>query len=99
MPAETRKAVKARGLQVFGIAPLTTPGLRKLGGKLLATAPGGEAAALAAVDGDVAEALGKPGAVILVGERLATSAGALSAAAALAGPERARTAAPVSPSQ
>ena len=79
-----RKAVKARGLQVFGIAPLTTPGLRKLGGKLLATAPGGEAAALAAVDGDVAEALGKPGAVILVGERLATSAGALSAAAALA---------------
>ncbi|HVY10506.1 MAG TPA: NADH-quinone oxidoreductase subunit G [Mycobacteriales bacterium] len=79
-----RKAVKTSGQQVFGIAPLTTPGLRKLGGRLLATVPGGEAAALAGLEADVEEALRQPGAVILVGERLAVTAGALSAAAALA---------------
>jgi NADH-quinone oxidoreductase subunit G len=79
-----RKAVKTSGQQVFGIAPLTTPGLRKLGGRLLATVPGGEAAALAGLEADVEEALRRPGAVILVGERLAVTAGALSAAAALA---------------
>ncbi|HVS68812.1 MAG TPA: NADH-quinone oxidoreductase subunit G [Mycobacteriales bacterium] len=87
-----RKAVKESGLQVFGIAPLTTPGLRKLGGRLLATAPGAEAATLTDLPADVAEALGKPGAVIIVGERLATSPGALSAAAALADKTGARLA-------
>ncbi len=79
-----RKAVKENGLQVFGITSLTSAGLRKLGGRLLATAPGGEAAALSGPPSDVEEALRAAGAVILVGERLATSAGALSAAAALA---------------
>ncbi|HWC36019.1 MAG TPA: NADH-quinone oxidoreductase subunit G [Mycobacteriales bacterium] len=79
-----RKAVKDNGLQVFGIAPLASAGLRKLSGRLLPTVPGGEATALGGLPSDVEEALGKPGAVILVGERLAASAGALSAAAALA---------------
>jgi NADH-quinone oxidoreductase subunit G len=79
-----RKAVKNSALTVFGVAALTSPGLRKLGGRLIATAPGSEAAALVGLAPDVEEALRAPGAVILVGERLATSAGALSAAAALA---------------
>jgi NADH-quinone oxidoreductase subunit G len=79
-----RKAVKEGGQQVVAVAPLTTPGLRKLGGRLLATPPGAEAAALAGLPSDVEEALRAPGAVVLVGERLATTAGALSAAAALA---------------
>ncbi|MGN6472360.1 MAG: NADH-quinone oxidoreductase subunit G [Mycobacteriales bacterium] len=87
-----RKAVRENGQQVFGIAPFTTPGLRKLGGKLLATAPGAEAATLAGLPADAADALRKPGAVILVGERLATAAGALSAAAALADSTGARLA-------
>jgi NADH-quinone oxidoreductase subunit G len=79
-----RKAVKVTGQRVFGVAPLTSAGLRKLSGQLIATAPGAEAAALGGLPSDVEEALGAAGAVILVGERLATSAGALSAAAALA---------------
>ncbi|HEX3900683.1 MAG TPA: NADH-quinone oxidoreductase subunit G [Mycobacteriales bacterium] len=79
-----RKAVKETGQQVYGIAPLTSAGLRKLTGQLIATAPGAEAAAIGGLGSEVEEALGKPGAVILVGERLATSPGALSAATALA---------------
>ncbi|HVT64075.1 MAG TPA: NADH-quinone oxidoreductase subunit G [Mycobacteriales bacterium] len=79
-----RKAVKENGQQVFGVAPLTSSGLRKLSGRLVATPPGGEAAALSALPDDVESALRSSGAVILVGERLATSPGALSAAAALA---------------
>ncbi|HVX69582.1 MAG TPA: NADH-quinone oxidoreductase subunit G [Mycobacteriales bacterium] len=79
-----RKAVKENGQRVFGVAPLRSSGLRKLTGTLLATAPGGEAATLAGLPPEVEEALRAPGAVILVGERLATSEGALSAAAGLA---------------
>jgi NADH-quinone oxidoreductase subunit G len=79
-----RKAVDKHSQQVFGIAPYATTGLTKLRGRLLQTAPGGEAAALAGLSGDAADALSTTGAVILVGERLATSPGALSAAAALA---------------
>ncbi len=81
-----RKAVRKRGLQVKAVAPFATRGLRKLRGALIETAPGGEAAALdgladSLTEGDV---LKLPGAVILVGERLATSPGALSAASRLA---------------
>jgi NADH-quinone oxidoreductase subunit G len=88
-----RKAVDKRGLAVFGIAPFATTGLTKLGGRLLSTVPGAEAGVLASLGGAhsadplvraAAEALRAPGAVIVVGERLATSPGALSAAAALA---------------
>ena len=77
-----RKAVRKRGLQVMSIAPFTTRSLTKLSGRLLRTAPGGEAAALDGVADDAL--LTTPGALILVGERLATSPGALSAAARLA---------------
>jgi len=90
-----RKAVRRRRLPVFSIAALASPGLVKLSGELLATAPGDEANALTALaagsaagPGDgwqrAAQALGAPGAVILVGERLAGVPGALAAVAILA---------------
>jgi NADH-quinone oxidoreductase subunit G len=116
-----RKAVRRRGLRVFSVAALASPGLVKLSGELLDTLPGDEARALTALaagsapgrravdrgapgpDGagpdEVAElwrragqALGEPGAVILVGERLAEVPGALAAAAALAAASGARLA-------
>ncbi|MDT5180618.1 MAG: NADH-quinone oxidoreductase subunit [Mycobacterium sp.] len=73
-----RKAFRKRGLEVRSIAPFATRGLDKMGGTLLATAPGGEAAALDALN-DV-----PPGTVVLVGERLASSPGAYSAVLRLA---------------
>ncbi len=85
-----RKAVRGHGLQVLAIAPFTSNGLRKLGGTLLRTVPGGEANVLAALGGrtndagTVAARLREEGAVIVVGERLASAPGALSAAARLA---------------
>ena len=75
-----RKAVRMRGLPVLTIAPLASPGAQKLFARLIPTAPGGEAAALDALSGRLPE-----GTVILAGERLATSPGALSAAARLDG--------------
>ena len=44
-----RKAVRRRHLQVFSIAALSSPGLAKLSGDLLATLPGDETAALTAL--------------------------------------------------
>jgi NADH-quinone oxidoreductase subunit G len=79
-----RKAVRAGTLAVHTLAPFATRGADKLGATLHAVAPGEEAAALGLLDPAVIEALGAPGAVILVGERLADTAGALTAAAALA---------------
>ena len=77
-----RKAARKNGVQVLSIAPFATRGLTKMSGRLIRTTPGGEAAAL---DGLTEEALlNQPGAVILVGERLAMSPGALSAASRLA---------------
>ncbi len=76
-----RKAVRKHGLRVVSIAPFASYGSVKLGARVIPTAPGGEAAALDALDEAL---LAQPGAVILVGERLATSPGALSAAARLA---------------
>jgi NADH-quinone oxidoreductase subunit G len=84
-----RKATRKRGLPVYAVAPFASTGLTKLGGSLLQTLPGAEAATLtglrtAGSDDAAATALRQPGAVILVGERLATAPGALSAAVALA---------------
>ncbi|MDT5008884.1 MAG: NADH-quinone oxidoreductase subunit [Mycobacterium sp.] len=80
-----RKAARKHNTKVYAIAPFATRGLTKMSGTLLQTPPGEEAAALDGLEsGDVADALSRPGAVILVGERLATSPGALSAAARLA---------------
>ncbi|HET6626402.1 MAG TPA: NADH-quinone oxidoreductase subunit G [Nocardioidaceae bacterium] len=77
-----RKAA-GRGLQVFSVAPFTSRGLEKMHGTLIPAVPGTEpdvieslASSKTGVDADT---------VILVGERMATVPGALSAVAALAG--------------
>jgi NADH-quinone oxidoreductase subunit G len=77
-------------LQVKSIAPFATRTLTKLRAQLVRTTPGGEAAALDALAGD--NQLTLPGSVILVGERLATCPGALSAASRLAAATGARLA-------
>lgn len=82
-----RKAVRKHELPVITIAPFASRGATKLCARLIATAPGGEAAALDALRGDLPD-----GAIILVGERLATSAGAFSAAVRLATASAARLA-------
>lgn len=77
-----RKASK-RGTQVVALAPYVTRGLAKMKGRLISTVPGTEAAALRALADDGLTAL-DAGGVILVGERLAQSHGALTAALELA---------------
>jgi len=78
-----RKAAR-NGTPVVSIGAVRSPGLGKVRGRLLPARPGGEGAVLAALPDDVRALLAQPGAVVLVGERAAGSAGALSAAAALA---------------
>jgi NADH-quinone oxidoreductase subunit G len=89
-----RKAVRDGKTTVYSLAALASLGLTKLSGVLLPTAPGAEAAALAALgqtdtagggaSSKAGAALRQPDAIILAGERLAEVPGALSAAAALA---------------
>ncbi|WP_280338616.1 NADH-quinone oxidoreductase subunit G [Nocardia neocaledoniensis] len=86
-----RKAVRTRGLRVVALAPFASRGLERLSGTLIQTPPCGEADVLDAIAADnSAEAtelralLRTPGAVIMAGERLAGSPGALSAVARLA---------------
>ncbi|BDZ41276.1 NADH-quinone oxidoreductase subunit G [Paraoerskovia sediminicola] len=89
-----RKAAEKRGLKVFSVAPFATRGLERMSGTLLPAAPGTEAEWLDGIaDGETqdpqsvalaGEALGQPGAVILVGERLAGVPGAYSAVLRLA---------------
>jgi NADH-quinone oxidoreductase subunit G len=76
-----RKAARKHGSKVFTIAAFRSPGAVKTSATLVQTVPGEEAAALSAFDRSLLHA---PGSVILVGERLASVPGALSAAAALA---------------
>jgi NADH-quinone oxidoreductase subunit G len=85
-----RKAVRKKRLQVKAIAPFATRSLVKIRGQLIATAPGSEASALDGLADD--DQLKLPGSLILVGERLATSPGALSAASRLAAATGARLA-------
>jgi NADH-quinone oxidoreductase subunit G len=101
-----RKAVRKNRTAVFAVAPLASLGLEKLDGTVISAAPGTEAEVLQAlVDGakgqgeDVtatiaaaSAGLAAAGAVILVGERLATVPGGLSGAAALASSTGARMA-------
>ncbi|WP_374775336.1 NADH-quinone oxidoreductase subunit G [Streptomyces sp. NBC_01310] len=84
-----RKAHRKHKQRTFALAPFATRGLEKAGGTLLAAAPGTEPEwldALASRTGleaggtDAADALRRPGAVIVVGERLAGVPGALTAA-------------------
>ena len=89
-----RKAWVKHKQRVYGIQPFTTPGLAKLGATLIPAVPGSETELLdamaarasdaPAVVSEAAAAIREPGAVILVGERLATVPGALSAVNRLA---------------
>lgn len=85
-----RKGARKNGVRVLSVAPFASRGLTKMAGTLIPAAPGGEAAALDSLADD--DRLRRPGAVILVGERLATSPGALSAAVRLAAGTGARLA-------
>jgi len=87
-----RQAAVKRGTRVLSVAPFATRGLERMSGTLIAAAPGTEAEVLdgilaGAADDALAQAAGllaQDGAVVLVGERLAGSAGAYSAALRLA---------------
>ncbi|WP_208928728.1 NADH-quinone oxidoreductase subunit G, partial [Streptomyces rapamycinicus] len=84
-----RKAHRKHGQRTFSLATHATRGLEKAGGTLLPAAPGTETEWLDAIAGRTgldaggeraAEALREEGAVIIVGERLASVAGGLTAA-------------------
>ncbi|MEV5123746.1 NADH-quinone oxidoreductase subunit G [Streptomyces decoyicus] len=84
-----RKAHRKSGQRTYGLAGHASRGLIKAGGTLLPSAPGTETEWLDALAGGVgldgegqaaAEALRADGAVIIVGERLASVPGALTAA-------------------
>jgi len=80
-----RKAARHHHTKVYALAPFASRGLTKMSGTLLACVPGAEAAQLQRLaTGQLGELLSQPGAVILVGERLAGCPGALSAATDLA---------------
>ncbi len=85
-----RKAIHQHGQRIHAVAPFASRGLDKLSGTLVAAAPGTEAEVLAAITASASEvsetatAMRAPGAVILVGERLASVPGALTEALALA---------------
>ncbi len=87
-----RKGARAGKERIYSVAPLASGGLRKLGGTLIQAAPGAEAIALHTLDAAVTSSLSADGALILVGERLASSPGALTAAAELAASTGARLA-------
>ncbi|TQK73092.1 NADH-quinone oxidoreductase subunit G [Nocardioides sp. SLBN-35] len=82
-----RKSVRAGGTEVISLAPFTTRGLDKLSARVVSTAPGDEPAALRALAGELDAT-----SVLLVGERLATVPGALTAAAEVAASTGARLA-------
>lgn len=87
-----RQGLRRRGGRALAVAPFATRGVERLDGTLLTAAPGTEAEVLDglvagssdAALADAAAELAKPGAVVLVGERVATAPGALSAALRLA---------------
>ncbi|MBB6627352.1 NADH-quinone oxidoreductase subunit G [Nocardioides sp. KIGAM211] len=78
-----RKAALHSRTRVVSVAPFSSKGLRKMKGQLVPAAPGEEAAALEQLANHADFGLDATG-VILVGERLATSPGAYTAAATLA---------------
>jgi NADH-quinone oxidoreductase subunit G len=88
-----RKAARKHGVPVYTVAPFATRALEKMSGRLLKTVPGAEPSTLDGLAaGEVGDLLSTPGAVIMVGERLATVPGGLSAAARLADATGARPA-------
>ncbi|MGH3559190.1 MAG: NADH-quinone oxidoreductase subunit G, partial [Mycobacterium sp.] len=88
-----RKAARKHQTRIYAVAPFADRGLEKMRGRLLPTTPGTEATVLNGLrDGEIGELLAQPGAVVMVGERLATSPGGLSAAVRLADATGARLA-------
>ncbi|MFC9557251.1 NADH-quinone oxidoreductase subunit G [Rhodococcus sp. NPDC056960] len=92
-----RKAARAKSVPVYSVAPYASRGLAKMTGTLLRAAPNAEPEVLDGLrTGDresaVTALLRRPGAVIMVGERLAAVPGALSAAVRLADDTGARLA-------
>ncbi|WP_144205836.1 NADH-quinone oxidoreductase subunit G [Mycobacterium tilburgii] len=88
-----RKAARKRGVPIYAVAPFATRALKKMSGRLLQTVPGAEPSTLDGLaTGEVGDLLSTAGAVIMVGERLATVPGGLSAAARLADATGARLA-------
>ena len=85
-----RKAARAGRTQVLSVAPFTSRGLAKMKGRLVPAAPGAEVEVIGSLK-DAGNGITKD-AVILVGERLAQTHGALSAAADLAATTGARLA-------
>ncbi|MCD2108582.1 NADH-quinone oxidoreductase subunit G [Rhodococcus erythropolis] len=82
-----RKAARFGKTTVLASAPFATRGLQKMGGALLRTVPGSEAAlmdSLARPSSEEGQLLRQPGAVILLGERLSEVTGGFSAAVRLA---------------
>jgi NADH-quinone oxidoreductase subunit G len=91
-----RKAFLKNKLRIFSLAPFPTHGLTKMGGTLVPTTPGLEADRLRDLSaheaGHAAREALADGGIILVGERLATVPGALTAATELAASTGARLA-------
>ena len=88
-----RRAAQKKGVRIVSLSPVRTRGIDKMDAQWWACQPGGEAVALRQVAeqaGDTLAALRQPGAVILVGERMAGVPGALSAVADLASSTGAR---------
>ncbi|WP_062516993.1 NADH-quinone oxidoreductase subunit G [Demequina gelatinilytica] len=78
--------------QVVAVAPYLSRGAQKLGASLVEAVPGREASVLADLPADVREAISQPGAVIVLGERVAEASGAFVAALDLASSTGARLA-------
>ncbi|MGH3561883.1 MAG: NADH-quinone oxidoreductase subunit G, partial [Mycobacterium sp.] len=88
-----RKAARKHQTRVYAVAPFADRAVGKMFGTLVPTVPGGEAAVLDGLhDADIGDLLRQPGAVVMVGERLATAPGGLSAAVRLADATGARLA-------
>ena len=82
-----RKAARFGKTTVLSSAPCATRGLQKMGGGLLRTVPGSEAALMDSLShpgSEEGQLLRRPGAVILLGERLSAVAGGFAAALRLA---------------
>ncbi|WP_166137306.1 NADH-quinone oxidoreductase subunit G [Nocardioides ochotonae] len=77
-----RKASRG-GTRVLAVAPYRSRGLRKMRGRVIVAGPGDEAAVIESLAEHAEHGIDSD-TVLLVGERLATSPGALTAAAALA---------------
>jgi NADH-quinone oxidoreductase subunit G len=86
-----RKSYNKRRPAIHALAAFASRGFTKIGATVHLTTPGDEASVLGG-DDELRAALETPGALLIVGERLATAPGALSAAAALAARTGARLA-------